>query len=128
MKGTITFFYYEDVRAALKFYERILGLERVEDLGWCCILMLQPHSFLGLVDATTGSLRPITGRNKGALLSIETADLEACLERFRRLGVAHPTTEIVPGCRGRTLEFRIFDPEDYAIEFFTWLSPIAVSS
>jgi predicted enzyme related to lactoylglutathione lyase len=123
MKGAITFFYYHDLHAARDFYERVVGLQRVEDLGWCCLLQLQPRCYLGLVDASAGRQRPVPGRNKGALLSLETTDLEACLERLKHLGATPATTEIEPGCRGRTREFRIYDPEDYAIEFFTWLTP-----
>ncbi|MGE0581324.1 MAG: VOC family protein [Steroidobacteraceae bacterium] len=125
MKGAITFFYYQDLGAARDFYERIVGLERVQDFGWCCLLSLQPGCHLGLVDGTSSRQRPIEGRNKGVLLSIEMADLEACLERFRQLGVADPASRIEPGCSGRTREFRIFDPEGYAIEFFTWLTPLS---
>lgn len=123
MNGTITFFYYDDMRAALEFYERVVGLRQAADLGWCALLELQPRSFLGLVDAAVGSQHPIAGRNKGTLLSIEAADLEACLARFQRLGVTEASTKIVSGCRGLTREFRIHDPGDYPVEFFTWLTP-----
>ena len=61
--GAITFFYYHDMRAALEFYEHIVGLKRVADLGWCALLALQPRSFLGLVDAAVGSQRPIGHQN-----------------------------------------------------------------
>lgn len=123
IKGIITFFYYDNVAAAAEFYERAVGLKTAEDFGWCRILELQPRTFLGLMNATSGSQRPVAGTNKGVLLSIETADLDACLARLMRTGAAPLSTIVEPGCEGRTREFKIVDPGGYTVEFFRWLSP-----
>jgi catechol 2,3-dioxygenase-like lactoylglutathione lyase family enzyme len=119
--GVITVFYYEDVRRALDFYERTIGLRKLADFGWGGLVELQPGTHLGLVDATGGSQRPIPGTNKGAILSLVTNDLEACFEQLRQAGALPPGAAIEPGCGGRTREFKIRDPGGYTIEFATWL-------
>jgi predicted enzyme related to lactoylglutathione lyase len=121
VKGVLTFFYYENLSAAVDFYQRIVGLKKVQDFGWCAILELQPRTYVSLVNATAGSQRPLTGPNKGVQLSIETADLEACLQHMQRLGIASAATALEPGCEGRTVEFKIVDPGGYTVEFFRWL-------
>jgi len=123
VKGVITFLSYEDLPAAVSFYRELAGLRIAEDFGWCCLLELQPCTYLGLIDATAGSQRPVVGANKGVLVSLEVADLATCLERARRLGLVAADTRLVPGCRGRTREFRIVDPGGYSVEFFSWVPP-----
>ena len=121
VKGVVTFFYYEDQPSAVKFYQQVVGLRRVQDFGWCTILQLQPSTYLGLVNAVAGSQRPIAGANKGAILSIETADLDGCLAHMKRLGVVAADTILEPGCAGHAMEFKIRDPGGYTVEFFRWL-------
>ena len=50
----ITFFYYRDLPAAMRFYEEILGLPLAIDQGWCKIYELCPGAHVGLVDETRG--------------------------------------------------------------------------
>jgi predicted enzyme related to lactoylglutathione lyase len=121
LKGVLLFFYYEDLPAAVDFYERVVGLKKVQDFGWCAILELQPRTYLSLVNATAGSQRPLAGPNKGVQLSIEAVDLEACLAHMQRLGIASTATKLEPGCEGRTVEFKIVDPGGYTVELFRWL-------
>jgi predicted enzyme related to lactoylglutathione lyase len=120
--NTITFFYYDDLRPAIRFYETIIGLPLVMSDGWCAMFALNGGAQLGLVDAVTGSQRPIRGANKGAILSFEIDDVADCLERLKRLGVVHPGDELVAGCGGRTQEFKVFDPGGYTVEFFRWIA------
>lgn len=123
IQGVITVFYYEDVRAALDFYEQVLGLRKVADFGWGGIVQLQPNACVGLVNATGGSQKPIPGFNKGAILSIAVSDLELCFETLKKAGAVPQGTLIESGCEGRTREFKIRDPGGYTIEFCTWLAP-----
>jgi catechol 2,3-dioxygenase-like lactoylglutathione lyase family enzyme len=125
IQGVITVFYYDDVRGALDFYERVIGLRKVADFGWGGIVELCPNACLGLVNATEGSQRPIAGFNKGAILSIATQDLELCFETLRTAGAVPHGTVIEPGCGGRSREFKIRDPGGYTIEFCTWLVPLS---
>lgn len=125
VKGVITLLPYGDLPAAVSFYRELVGLRITEDFGWCCLLELQPRTYLGLIDATAGSQRPVAGANKGVLVSLEVPDLAACLERAKRLGLAAADANLTSGCRGRTREFRVVDPGGYSVEFFSWVRPMA---
>jgi hypothetical protein len=125
VKGVVTFFYYDDLASAIAFYERVIGLRKVLESEWCGLFELRPGTLLGLVDAVAGSQTPIAGRNKGAILSIETERLEACLALMKARGVAAQTAELELGCAGRTWEFKIHDPAGYCLEFFRWIEPPA---
>jgi catechol 2,3-dioxygenase-like lactoylglutathione lyase family enzyme len=48
------FFYYADLRGAVKFYEEIMGFVPVADYGMAVIFRVAPTSYLTLVDATRG--------------------------------------------------------------------------
>ena len=50
----ITFFYYRDLPAAMRFYEDILGLPLAIDQGWCKIYQICPGAHVGLVDEAKG--------------------------------------------------------------------------
>ena len=64
--GTITFFYYDDLDAAVRWYREVLGFEPYFDQDWLVLLRIAPGQSLGLVDAVSGSQRPVPGLNKGA--------------------------------------------------------------
>lgn len=125
VKGVVTFFYYDDLASAVAFYERVIGLRKVLENEWCGLFELRPGAILGLVDAVAGSQTPIAGRNKGAILSIETDRLEACLARMKALGLISQSAGLERGCAGRTWEFKIHDPAGYCLEFFRWIEPPA---
>jgi extradiol dioxygenase family protein len=127
-KGTITFFYYQDLGEAAAFYRDVIGLRSVMESDWCVIFDLNPGARLGLVNATAGSQRPILGRNKGAILSLQIDDVEACLERLKRQGLAPASACLAEGCAGRTREYKIQDPEGYTVEFFAWVDQQAAYS
>ncbi len=60
----ITFFYYRDLPAAMRFYEDILGLPLAIDQGWCKIYQICPGAHVGLVDEAKGmnkwaSVKPV---------------------------------------------------------------------
>ena len=50
----ITFFYYRDLPAAMRFYEDVLGLQLAIDQGWCKIYQICTGAHVGLVDETKG--------------------------------------------------------------------------
>jgi len=68
-------FYYDDVDAAKRWYVDKLGFRMMIDLGWVAIVELQPGMQIALVDGERGTLHAV--QDKGALLVIETAALEA---------------------------------------------------
>lgn len=119
--GAILFFYYDDLDAAAYWYHELLGLDILMREEWLVLLQLRPGCTVGLVDAIEGNHLPPRGGNQGAMLSIETNQIEAWLERFKVAGHCPPDTSLISGCRGRTLEFRVHDPGGYMVEFFHWL-------
>ena len=116
--GGVPFFYYMDLQTAADWYKSKLGLKPLTEEDWVVIFELTPTSFLGLVDASSGTLRPTA--NKGALLSIETAELEAWWEKLKDVEGIDMIHGIEDGAGGMIEEFRINDPEGYIIEFFRW--------
>jgi catechol-2,3-dioxygenase len=116
-----TFFYYADLPAAVRWYESVLGLQKIYSNDWVAILKVAGNARLGLVDATAGSQRPVVGPNKGVLLAIETAELERWLERLRIHLAVDSRTAIRVGSHGLTRQFQVRDPEGYVVEFYAWL-------
>lgn len=119
--GAITFFYYDDLDAAVRWYRDVIGFEPYLVQDWLVLMRVGPGHSLGLVDAVSGSQRPIQGLNKGATLSIETQELEQWHSRLKAAGSAGLDDGFQPGCRGRTTEFRVRDPGGYFVEFFRWI-------
>ncbi len=116
----VPFFYYSDLDEAADWYEKKLGLTKVTGEDWVVIFELTDTSYLGLVNATGGSLQPT--ENKGALLSIETAELEAWYEKLKDVHGINIIHGIEEGADGMIDEFRMTDPGGYVIEFFRWRS------
>jgi predicted enzyme related to lactoylglutathione lyase len=125
--SAITFFYYDDLPRAAAFYREVVGLKLVMVHEWCAICELAGGARLGLIDGLSGSQRPIPSANKGAILSLQVDDLEACLERCVARGLIPADEELAPGCGGLTREFKICDPGGYTIEFFRWIEDAGAS-
>lgn len=116
----VPFFYYDDLAAAASWYEHKIGLKKVTSEPWVVIFELTDTSQLGLVNATGGSLRPT--ENKGVVLSIETAELEAWYEKLKNVEGINMIHGIEAGADGMIEEFRMTDPGGYIVEFFRWRS------
>jgi len=114
----VPFFYYQDIATAADWYENKLGLKKFADEGWVVIFELTPTSYIGLVNATDGTLHPI--EEKGALLSIETEELEAWYERLRDVEGINMLHGIEVGGHGLIEAFSMTDPGGYIVEFFRW--------
>lgn len=115
----VPFFYYSDLEAAADWYQHKLGLEALVDKEWVVILRLTDSSYIGLVNATGGSLAPT--ENKGVLLSIETQDLEGWWDRLKDIEGINMIHGIEVGGGGMIEEFRMTDPGGYIVEFYRWL-------
>lgn len=113
------FFYYHDLPAASDWYEHKIGLRKVADEGWVIIFEVTPTAFIGLVNATGGTLRPAA--EKGVLLSLETPDLEVWYARLKATEGSNVTQDIEIGAKGLIEEFRLQDPGGYVVEFFRWI-------
>lgn len=119
--ATTLFLYYADLRAAIRWYERHLGLVPVFDDGWVAILNCGgagPN--LGLVNGTDGSHRLTPDSDKAALIAFETPDLERWLARFTNNPEVPLLRPLCTGAKGHTEMFQILDPGGYIVEFFRW--------
>lgn len=116
--SSVPFFYYSDLSAAADWYENKLGFRRVTNEDWVVIFELTPSAYLGLVNASGGSLQP--SENKGTLLSIETSELEKWWDKLKDTEGIDMIHGIEDGAAGMIQEFRMHDPEGYIIEFFRW--------
>ncbi|MCZ8187648.1 MAG: VOC family protein [Beijerinckiaceae bacterium] len=109
----ITFLYYVDLPAAMRFYEDVMGLKLEIDQGWSKIYRVTPNGYVGLVDETRGSHRanPI----KPVQICMRVADVDAWAEYIKGQGI-----EILRGPRSNEeLKIRAFifnDPEGYQLE------------
>ena len=115
----VPFFYYSDLREAADWYQNKLGLELLTDKEWVVIFRLNEASYVGLVNATGGSLAPT--ENKGALLSIETQDLEGWWDKLKDVEGINVVHGIEIGAQGMVQEFRVQDPGGYIVEFYRWV-------
>ncbi len=109
----ITFLYYRDLPAAMRFYEEVLGLTLAIDQGWSKIYRITPNGCVGLVDETRGSHRahPV----KPVQLCIRVADVDA----WHAWIAAQEVEGLGPLRTNSELGIRVFvfnDPEGYQIE------------
>lgn len=119
--GVLTMFYYADLAAATEWYERVIGFEKLLDVAGFSLFRVHEGSQLALVGDGFGSQRSIPGTNKGAILSIQTRALQQWHERLFRYQVPGTGEGLQTGGDGRTIEFKVRDPEGYTIEFFEWI-------
>jgi catechol 2,3-dioxygenase-like lactoylglutathione lyase family enzyme len=110
--GMITFFYYDNHAEAVDFYTNKLGLKVVMDDGWIVIVETAPGSRIALADPSEGFLKPV--KDKGALIAIETEELEAWYEKLKVQGM-----EFLFGWEDGDYvqQFRVYDPGGYVVEF-----------
>ena len=114
----VPFFYYDDFTAAVDWYKNVLGLKPLTDEDWVAILELTPGSYIGLVNATGGTLKPTA--DKGALISIDTAELEAWWDKVSNAEGVEIKHGIITGGDGMIEQFSVYDPGGYIVEFFRW--------
>ena len=112
----ITFFYYKDLPAAMRFYEDVLGLPLAIDQGWCKIYQICPGAHVGLVDETRGMNK--WRAEKPVQLCLRVADVDAWRSYLEAVGVDELSQMFVNDQIGiRAFVFR--DPEGYQIEIQT---------
>ena len=113
--GMMTFFYYDRHAEAVDFYTNTLGFKEVFNDGWLVIVESAPGSRIALANSEKGSMKPV--KNKGALIAVETEELEAWFELLKGRGV-----EFISGWEDGdyVAQFRIYDPGGYIVEFVRW--------
>lgn len=109
----ITFFYYRDLPAAMRFYEEVLGLKLAIDQGWCKIYEICPGAHVGLVDETRGMNK--WAATKPVQLCIRVPDVDA----WYAYAKAVPLENLSELFANEEIGIRAFvfnDPEGYQIE------------
>lgn len=117
----LTMFYYHDLAGAADWYADVLGFPRLIDADGFVLFGITGQARLALVGAGRGSQQPIPGTNKGAMLSIQTHELEQWHAALFARQVPGTGVGLSVGGDGRTIEFKVTDPEGYTIEFFDWV-------
>jgi predicted enzyme related to lactoylglutathione lyase len=113
----ITWLYYRDLPAAMRFYERVMGLTLTVDQGWAKVYQVSPTSFVGLVDETRGMHR--ASETKPVALAFVTDRVDDWHRWLVSQGVK---------VRGESKDsanlpirgFVAIDPEGYTLEFETF--------
>ena len=109
----ITFFYYRDLPAAMRFYENILGLPLAVDQGWSKIYEICPGAHVGLVDETKGMNKWTEAKPVQLCIRVPSADDWHTYARDQKL---NNLSELF---FNKALGIRAFvfsDPEGYQIE------------
>jgi lactoylglutathione lyase len=109
----ITFLYYKDLSAAMRFYEDILGFSVAIDQGWCKIYGISSDGYVGLVDESRGmhKANPI----KPVQICMRVPDVDAWHAYLKECSVDGLTTpKSSPDLHIRA--FVCYDPEGYQIE------------
>jgi lactoylglutathione lyase len=116
-QGSITWLYYKDIPAAMRFYQDTLGLTLTVDQGWAKVYQTSPTSFVGLVDESRGMHR--ASETKPVAVAFVTQDVDAWYAWLTSRGVRMRS----PLADSKSLPIRGFtayDSEGYTLEFETF--------
>jgi predicted enzyme related to lactoylglutathione lyase len=109
----ITFFYYRDLAAAMRFYEEVMGFTLAIDQGWSKIYRIGGDAHVGLVDEARGMNK--WAAVKPVQLCIRVPDVDAWYAYAEARGVAALSKLFINDQLGiRAFVFQ--DPEGYQIE------------
>lgn len=116
----VTFFYYRDLAAAMRFYEEVMGFRLAIDQGWSKIYRIAGAAHLGLVDETRGMHRAAPEKPVQLCLRVADADAWHAYARARGVGgLSALKQNDALGIRAFVFE----DPEGYQIEVQTPTGP-----
>jgi catechol 2,3-dioxygenase-like lactoylglutathione lyase family enzyme len=116
----ITFFYYDDLAPAERFYGEVLGFDLVEDQGWAKIYRVRDGAFVGIVDGARGSFQPQA--HNAVLLTLVVDDVDDWHAHLKAHRVPFRTElEERPAIGIRC--FFVEDPGGYAIEIQQFTDP-----
>lgn len=116
-QASITWLYYKDLPAAMRFYEEILGLSLTVDQGWAKVYQTSPTSFIGLVDEQRGMHK--ASDTKPVAVAFVTPDVDAWHAWLVARGVK--MRSMVADSKSLPIRgFTAYDPEGYTLEFETF--------
>ncbi|MEL6205117.1 MAG: VOC family protein [Pseudomonadota bacterium] len=116
----ITFVYYRDLAAAMRFYEDVLGLTLAIDQGWSKIYAICPGAHVGLVDEAHGMHK--SAPVKPVQLCLRVADVDAWYAWVQKNGAAGLSDMFESDHLG-IRAFVFDDPEGHQIEIQTPTRP-----
>lgn len=120
IKENILMFYYENLSAALPFYEKTLGLTKTYNKDWVKIYRLTAASSIGLIQEGEGVFHRARTDN-AVMLNIVTEDVDKWYEYLKRDSGIVFLKGIYNSDQAHIRAFLIEDPGGYSIEFFQWL-------
>jgi predicted enzyme related to lactoylglutathione lyase len=115
----ITFLYYRDLPAAMRFYEDVLGFSVAIDQGWCKIYGISSDGYVGLVDESRGMHKAHPA--KPVQICMRVADVDAWHAYLQERGVDGLTAPRSSD-ELKIRAFVCYDPEGYQIEIQSALS------
>ena len=121
LEGTLTLFYYDDLKKAFDFYNDIVGFDFVADFGYVKIFRIVEGALLGLVDGRLGSHR--TSPSKPVRLVVMVKNIDCCFKKIRAGGVETFEDEPFTGKKMNLKGFTFEDPEGYTVEMVQYLTP-----
>jgi catechol 2,3-dioxygenase-like lactoylglutathione lyase family enzyme len=119
IKATILWMYYKDMAAIQRFYEEVMGFEQVVDQGWAKVYANSKTGFIGPVDETKGMHR--STEKKGVTVSWFTTNVDAWFEYLKGQKSFRLRTPEILDESGKVRVFVGYDPENYFLEFDTFL-------
>ncbi len=114
IQANLVFLYYRDLAQAQKFYEEVLGFERVLDYGFATVHQISKSSFIGLVDETEGMHK--SDEPKSVTLAIVSEEVEEWYGYLKQAGV-EMRHELDVESGSAHDGFVALDPEGYFLEF-----------
>jgi catechol 2,3-dioxygenase-like lactoylglutathione lyase family enzyme len=121
LEGTLTLFYYDDLKKAFNFYNDIIGFDFVADFGYVKIFKVIECALLGLVDGQLGSHR--TSPSKPVRLVVMVKNIDPWFKKIKYGGVETLEDEPFTGKKMNLKGFTFEDPEGYTVEFVQYLTP-----
>lgn len=122
IESQITFLYYRDLEPIARFYQEIMGLNRVGDQRWAKIFRVSGNAFLGIVDEKRGFQN--VQEEKSVLVTFAVNDVSKWRKYLESKGVKM-LTEIIESEEIQVRCFFCEDPGGYAVEIEQFLRPDA---
>ena len=118
IQGNIIWLYYQDLPAAQKFYEEVLGFKFLTDQGFAKVYLSSDTGFIGLVDEAQGLHH--FSVEKSVTVSFFTDDVKNWFSHVKSKGVKLHTPSIV--IESEAVEnFVAYDTGGYYLEFDQFL-------
>ena len=121
IKGSLVFFYYNDLETASKFYGETLGFDLMLDLEWVKIYRFRESCHVGIVNGERGSHKP--SPIKPVRLQVIVSNAEAWFKHLKEIGIQIDREEVHEGEELHIKAFAFNDPEGYTIEICEYTTP-----